>query len=350
MADLSGRALPATYRDLLTQIKAEVGAAQLKAARTVNAELIGVYWRVGRLILARQREEGWGAQVITRLAADLRLEFPDQRGFSPRSLNYMRQFAAAFTDEAIVQQAAAQLPWTHLHVLLDQIHDHDTRLWYARRDAENGWSRAVLEHHIATRLRDRIGSAPSNFADQLAPADSDLAGEIVKDPYVFDFLGFTEPAEERVLEQALMGQLQQTLAEFGPGYAFVGRQVPFNVDGDEFIVDLLLFNASQVRYVVVELKVGKFRPEYAGQIGFYVAVVDDLLRDPKVHAPTVGILVCTDRNEKVVRYALRASTAPMAVATYTYDTLPPTEQAALPAVDAITAALTPAGQPTHTAD
>lgn len=189
-------------------------------------------------------------------------------------------------------------------------------------------------------MRSRLRrTAPSNFSEQLTPDDSDQTTALLKDPYVFDFLNLTQRASERTLEQGLMDRLQDTLLELGTGLAFVGRQVRFDVDGDEFFVDLLLFHTDLVRYIVVELKLGKFKPEYAGQLGFYTALIDDKLRRPAVHAPTVGILLCSGRNEQVVRYALGRSTAPMAVSTYTYETLPANEQAALPPAHAITAAL-----------
>ena len=219
------------------------------------------------------------------------------------------------------------MPWGHVHTLLDKLKDQDALDWYAAADAENGWNRAVLEHHIATDLRARSRPAPSNFAEQLPPQDSDLTTALIKEPYIFDFLNLTDRASERAVEQGLMDKLQDPPLELGTGFAFVGRQVRFDVDGDEFFVDLLLFHTELVPYVVVELMVGKLKPDYAGQFVFrkYVALVDDKLRRPAVHAPTVGILLCSGRNEQVVRYALGRSTAPMAVSTYTYDTLPAEE-------------------------
>lgn len=263
------------------------------------------------------------------------------KGISRTSLFYMRKLADSWPESSIVQQPAGQLPWGHLMVLLDRIYDQADRDWYAARADESGWSRKVLEHHIATDLRSRIGSGPSNFTEQLASDDSDLAREIVKDPYVFDFLDLADRQAERNIEQALMDRLQDTLLEFGRGSAFFGRQVRFDIDGDESFVDLLLFTVEQSRYVAVELKVGRFRHEYAGQLGFYVAMVDDELRRPALPAPTVGILLGAGRNERVVRYALRAAAAPMAVATYTYDSLPADERTSLPDVEALSAALLP---------
>ena len=339
---MTGSVVPAGYGDLLGRIASEVRSTRLQVARAANVELVSMNWRIGQLILRRQEIEPWGSGVIKQLAADLRREFPSMTGLSATNLQYMRAFAAAWPT-TISPHAVGKLPWGHVRTLLDQLKDPALRDWYAHHDAANRWSRPVLEHHIATGLHRRTGAAPSNFADHLDPDDADQAQEIVKDPYVFDFLDLTERSRERAIEQALTDRLQETLAELGHGFAFVGRQVRFDVDGDEFLVDLLLFHAELVRYVVVELKAGKFRHEYAGQLGFYVTMDDDQLRNPARHAPTVGILLCSGSTERVVRYALRATNAPMAVATYTYDALPPDEQAALPAAEAIAAAFTGTG-------
>ncbi|RBY83556.1 DUF1016 domain-containing protein [Geodermatophilus sp. TF02-6] len=330
--------LPEDYAALLEQLKQQVRTARLRARRSVNTELLSLYWTIGRTILDRQQQQGWGAKVIDRLAADLRAEFPDMTGLSRSNLHYMRALAEAWPEAQVVPQAVGQLPWGHVRTLLDAIDDQRTRDWYAAAAAEHGWSRAVLINQIKNRTHQRLGAAPSNFADRLPAADSDLARELARDPYVFDFLGLTGEVAERELEQALMDRLQDTLMELGRGFAFVGRQVPLDVDGDEFFIDLLFFHVEQLRYVVVELKVGKFAPEFAGKLGFYVSVVDDLIAKPQ-HNPTVGLLLCADRNERVVRYSLGNTAQPMAVSTYTYDTLPPAEQQALPAADEVAAAL-----------
>ncbi|MGS0688927.1 PDDEXK nuclease domain-containing protein [Nakamurella sp. GG22] len=331
--------VPRGYGDLLAQIASEVRVARLRAARSANSELLALYWRIGSLILVRQEQEPWGSGVIKRLSNDLRGEFPGMKGLSPTNLQYMRAFAAAWPGGgSISQRPVGKLPWGHVCTLLDQLKDPDLRDWYADRDVRNGWSRPVLEHHVATGLHHRIGAAPSNFNERLEEVDADQAQEIVRDPYVFDFLDLTDRSTERALEDALTDRLQDTLAELGPGFAFVGRQHRFTVDNDDFYVDLLLFHAPTVRYVVIELRAGRFRHEYAGQLGFYVTIVDDQLRKPQVHAPTVGILLCTSSTENTVKYALRAARAPMAVATYTYDTLPAAERDALPPVDAVTQA------------
>jgi predicted nuclease of restriction endonuclease-like (RecB) superfamily len=331
--------LPTDYASVLAALKEQVRAAQLTAQRRVNTQLIELYWSIGHVILERQEDEGWGSAVVARLAEDLRAEFPAMKGFSRSNLFYMRAFAEAWPDRSrIVQQAAGQLPWGHIMVLIDKLDSAETRDWYAARAAEHGWSRNVLTNQIMNRTLERIGAPPTNFAGQLAPADSDLARELGKDPYVFDFLDLTHAVSERELEQALMDRIVDTLRELGAGFAFVGRQVHFDVDGDDFYVDLLFFHTEQLRYVVIELKTGKFEPAFAGQLGFYVAVVDDKMRRD-FHRPTVGILICGGRNEHTVRYALGQASAPMAVSTYTYETLPASEQQALPAAEQIIAAL-----------
>ncbi len=287
---------PEGNAELLEQLKARVRTAQVRAARAANIEVIRLYYSIGRDILDRQHTAGWGAKVIDQLASDLREAFPDQRGWSRRNLQYVRALAAAFPDQKeFVQQPVAQLPWGHLTVLLGRLGATEDRLFYVARAAEHGWSRAVLEHQITSRLHQRVGAAPSNFTDHLPPADSDLAQQLVRDPYVFDHLALRERVSERDLEQALMDRLQATLLEFGHGMAFVGRQVRFDVGGDELVVDLLLFHVEQLRYLVVELKVGRFEPAHLGQLGTYVAVVEDWLRRPASHAPTLGLLLVARR-------------------------------------------------------
>jgi predicted nuclease of restriction endonuclease-like (RecB) superfamily len=332
-------ALPDGYAEFLGSLKHRVRAAQLQAQRTVNTQLIELYWNIGKEILSQQETQGWGAKVIGRLAEDLRVEFPQMKGLSRSNLFYMRAFAAAWTGTPpIVQQAVGQLPWGHITVLLDKLDDQDLRNWYAERTVTHGWSRNVLLNQIMNRTHERVGSAQSNFRRELEPKDSELAQQIAKDPYVFDFLELTKEAAEREVEQALMDRMVDTLRELGTGFAFVGRQVHFDVDGDDFYLDLLFFHVEQLRYVVIELKTGKFQPEYAGKLQFYVAVVDDKLR-VESHAPTVGILICGSRNEHTVRYALSRAGSPMAVSTYTYESLPPAERSALPRDEELTAAL-----------
>ncbi|TFD46783.1 DUF1016 domain-containing protein [Cryobacterium frigoriphilum] len=338
-------ALPEGYAELLRGLKVRVRNAQVRAQRVVNTQLLELYWGIGSEILAQQESQAWGSGVVGRLASDLRAEFPQMTGLSRSNLFYMRAFAVAWPGEGvIVQQAVGQLPWGHITVLLDKLDDARTRTWYAQAAVEHGWSRNVLMNQIMNRTHERVGSGPSNFTWQLPAAESELAQQIAKDPYVFDFLELTDQAAERDLEQSLMDRIVETLRELGAGFAFVGRQVHFDVGGDDFYLDLLFFHVVQLRYVVVELKTGKFQPEYAGKLGFYIAVVDDKLRLP-AHNPTVGILICGSRNDHTVRYSLGQTDAPMAVSTYTYDTLPAAERNALPNEEKLTAALDWAEEP-----
>jgi len=339
---MSNDIVPQGYGDLLADLKARVRVAQLRAHRIVNTELLVLYWSIGAAILERQSVEGWGARVIHRLADDLRAEFPEMRGFSGRNLHYMTAAVRAWPDlfsqvgtpkvplPPIVQQPVAQLPWGHVTTLLDRLDDQDERDWYAAAAVEHGWSRGLLLNQIKNRLRSRTGAAPSNFDARLARGDSELAQQLTRDPYVFDFLDLTATSSERELEQGLVDRLQHTLSEFGRGFSFVGRQVHFDVEGRDFFVDLLFFHVEQTRYVVVELKVVRFEPEFAGQLGFYVALVDDRLRRPERHAPTVGILLCAAQEDAVVQYALTSAAHPIAVADYTYAMPTP---GALPSAD-----------------
>ncbi|WP_461164611.1 PDDEXK nuclease domain-containing protein [Arthrobacter sp. R4-81] len=337
MASTRDLALPAGYTDLLGELKNRVRAARTAALRTVNTQLIELYWSIGRTILERQEVESWGSGVIGRLADDLRAEFPEMKGLSRSNLFYMRGFAAAWPD-SIVQQAVGQLPWGHITVLLDKLDRPDDRAWYATAAVEYGWSRNVLLNMIMNKTLERTGAAPSNFVQRLVGPDSELAQQVAKDPYNFEFLGLSGEVAERDLENALTSRITETLHELGPGFSFVGRQVHFDVDGDDFYVDMLFFNIDQSRYVVVELKTGKFQPEWAGKLNFYVALVDDMLRREH-HKETIGILICGTKNDRSVRYSLGRSTSPMAVAAYTYDKLPPAEQKALPDEGHLVAAL-----------
>ena len=327
---------PEGYAEWFADVKQRVRATSLRAARAVNAEVILLYWSLGKEILDRQERLGWGGKVIPRLAAALGREFPDQKGWSPRNLQYMRAMAEAWRDRPdFVPQVVAQMPWGHVRTLLDRLSTDGDRDWYAMKAVEHGWSRAVLSFQIGSGLLGRIGAAPSNFQRTLVPPDSELAQQLTKDPYVFQHLGLGEELAERGLEDALMDRLQDTLMELGRGMTFVGRRVRFTVDGVDRWVDLLLFHTEQLRYIVIELKVEEFEAEFVGQLGAYVVMVDDRLRKPAIHAPTIGLLLCTGKRVATVRYALAASAAPIAVAPW--QGLPDDARAALPSVEELEA-------------
>lgn len=336
--------LPSDYGPWLAELKTRIHLAQQRAARSVNRELVLLYWQIGRDILERQGREGWGAKVIERLSVDLRNAFPEMKGFSRANLLYMRAFAEAWPDPQIVQQAVGQLPWGHNLVLLSKIKTPDLRLAYATRAAEMGWSRAVLVHHIERGLLEREGQATTNFDLRLPPPSSDLAREALKDPYLFDFLGVGDEASERAIETALVDHITRFLLELGAGFAYVGRQVPLEVGGEDFFIDLLFYHLKLRCYVVIELKATAFKPEHTGQLSFYLSAVDAQMKGEH-DAPTIGMLLCKSKNKVVAEYALRNIHQPIGVAEYQLtESLPPDLQTSLPSIEAIEQALTdPAG-------
>ncbi|MDR2620501.1 MAG: PDDEXK nuclease domain-containing protein, partial [Propionibacteriaceae bacterium] len=255
----------------IAELKTRIRATQFRAARAANTEVMSLYWSVGHDIIVRQRELGWGAKIVDMTSADLQAEFPSQSGWSRRNVQWMRKVAEIWpTLEEFVHHVGARLPWRHITVLADRLKTNEERNWYAARAAEEGWKRSVLEHYIKIDLRRRLGNAPTNFSTVLDSPDSELAQQLVKDPYVFEHLAYVERITERDVERTLMDRLQDTLTEFGRGMAFVGRQVRLDVtdekgDTDEFVLDLLLFHIPQRRYVVVELKIGRFEPSFLSQ-------------------------------------------------------------------------------------
>ena len=326
---------PQGYAEWLAELKTRVHAAQQRATLAVNRELVLLYWQIGRDVLARQAEQGWGAKVIDRLARDLRAAFPEMKGFSPRNLKYMRAFADAWPDAEFVQAALAQLPWYHQLALLDKLPSAEARRWYAAKAIEHNWSRNVLVMQIETRLLERTGQAVTNFPATLPAPQSDLAQESIKDPYRFDFLGLTEDAQEREIEHALVRHVTEFLLELGAGFAFVGRQVLLDVGGDEFFIDLLFYHLKLRCYLVIELKGGKFKPEHLGQLGFYLTAVDRQVKSEHDN-PTIGLLLCKSKNKVVAEYALGDKSQPMGVAEYKLlESLPLELQTSLPSIEQI---------------
>nr|WP_255492115.1 PDDEXK nuclease domain-containing protein [Polaromonas sp. E10S]AWD71951.1 hypothetical protein pE10SP1_p004 [Polaromonas sp. E10S] len=284
---------------------------------------------------ARQSSQGWGTKVIDRLAHDLRTAFPEMKGFSPRNLKYMRAFAEAWPDKAIVQAVLAQLPWYHQLALLDKLPGPETRRWYAAKAIEHNWSRNILVMQIETRLLERSGKAVTNFDVRLPKPQSDLARESLKDPYRFDFLGLTDEAQERAVENSLVKHVTEFLLELGAGFAFVGRQVLLDVGGDEFFIDLLFYHLKLRCYVVIELKGGKFKPEHLGQLGFYLTAMDRQVKSEHDN-PTIGLLLCKSKNKIVAEYALGDKTQPMGIAEFKLlESLPAELVTNLPSIEQI---------------
>lgn len=327
--------LPEDYAEALNEIKSRIQQERLRVVLAANSAMILLYWDIGEMILKKQSQAGWGAKIIDRLANDLREAFPDMKGFSPRNLKYMRAFAAAWPEREIVQEALAQITWYHNIALLEKLTGSEERLWYAREIIKNGWSRNVLALQIESRLHERQGKAITNFKKILPPEDSDMAIQVFKDPYLFDFLGTADLRRERELEQALVDHIQHFLLELGAGFAFVGRQVPLEVAGHDFLIDLLFYHLKLRCFVVIELKAVPFDPSFIGQLNFYLSAVDDLLRHPD-DKPAIGLLLCRTRDKLVVEYALRDLNKPIGVAeweTQIVKELPKELKSSLPTIE-----------------
>lgn len=326
--------MPRGYKHLLENLKMRIRRARVKAALSVNSELVMLYWHIGKTILTRQQAGGWGAKVIDRLACDLKREFPEVKGFSPRNIKYMRAFAEEYPDDQFVQQVAAQIPWWHNVVLISKIKELDERLWYAQQTIVHGWSRTVLVMQIESELYQRQGKAVTNFEKTLPPPQSDLAQQTIKDPYIFDFLTMSDKAHERDIEMSLVEHVRKFLLELGEGFTFVGQQYPLEVGGEDFYIDLLFYHLKLRCYVVIELKSQAFKPEHAGKMNFYLSAVDDMLRHGD-DQPSIGLILCKDKNKIVAEYAIRDIRKPIGVSqwkTRIVESLPKQLRGKLPSV------------------
>jgi len=334
------------YIQTLSTIKAEIQQAQIKAILSANKELIKLYWHIGKIIAEKQKASGWGSNTIEALAQDLQEAFPGLEGFSRRNVFRMRAFYLAYEK---VPQAVAQIeilpifniPWGHNAVLLEQVKDHDQRLWYAQRAIENGWSRSMLETWIKSDLYNREGKAVTNFKHTLPAPHSDMAQQGLKDPYIFDFLTLKEQHLEHELEQGLMDNVQKLLLELGKGFALVGRQFNLQVSNKDYYVDLLFYHYKLRCFVAVELKAREFEPRDAGQINFYLSAIDDLLRSNN-DGPTIGLLLCKTKDNFTAEYALRSINKPIGVAEYETEImskLPKELKSSLPTIEELEAEL-----------
>ena len=323
----------AEYRELLDSIEQTIAAGRLRAARAVNNIMVETYWAIGREIVARQQEQGWGARVVERLSADLRTAHPDMKGLSIRNLCYMTALATRW-PAGIVQRSVAQLPWSLVATLLDGCADQTTSDFYARRAVEEGWTRGTLQAMIASQLHERSRPALTTFDHSLPEDERGAVREIVKDPVVLDFLA-ADPVRERDLSKALTDNLIRFLRELGTGFAFVGAEVPLRSGNREFFLDLLFYHCRLHRYVVLELKLGRFEPEYVGKLNFYVQLVDDHLRDADRDDPTLGMLLVVGRDDVTVEVALRGVSTPLAVTEWRR--LPAKVRQALPSAEDLSA-------------
>jgi predicted nuclease of restriction endonuclease-like (RecB) superfamily len=337
---------PRGYFRFLDEVKERIRKARLRAAMSANGELIGLYWQIGKSIVERQRKAGWGKSIVERLSRDLRLEFPGCTGFSAQNIWKMRAFFIAWTDEVSnlsqpvreldgrnLPSVVSEIPWGHNTELIFKLKEPSERLWYARKAIEHGWSRAVLVHQIESGLYERHGKAVTNFSRALPPARSDMAGQALKDPYVFDFLAMTDEKLERDLERGLVENVRRFLLELGVGFAFVGSQYHIEVEGEDFYIDLLFYHLALRCFVIIDLKTGAFKPEDAGKMGFYLSAVDDRLRRAGDNE-SIGIVLCKSRKRLIAEYALRNIIAPIGVSEYRLTREVPAElQKSLPTVE-----------------
>jgi len=336
---------------LLNEVKNRIQQAQARAVLSVNSELIRLYWDIGQTISEKQKKEGWGTSVIPRLAKELSGELSELKGFSERNLDRMIAFYRAYSDLSSFSPPVVAkmkkdeksqfetifwaIPWTHHVLLMEKIKEKEIRYWYMREILKNGWSKNVLLTMIKSKAHDRQGKVVSNFERLLPHLQSNLAVQELKDPYVFDFLTLQDTFHERELEVGLLKHLEQFLLELGQGFAFVGRQYYLVIDDNEFYLDLLFYHLKLRCFVVVELKKGKFKPEYAGKMNFYLNVVDDKLKT-KSDAPSIGLILCQDRNQIVAEYALRGVDRPIGVSEYELTrALPNNLKSSLPTVEEI---------------
>ena len=331
------------YKDWLQDLKGKIQQSQIKAAIQVNSELLRLYWQIGKDIVEKQAQAKWGDGFLQTLSADLCKEFPTMKGFSYRNLKSIRQWYLFYNQLDIIgKQLVSQLevslfsiPWGHHIMIMQRCKNTQEALFYVHKTIENHWSRSVLEHQIALNLYARQGKAITNFQHQLPPAMSDLAQELTKDPYIFDFLSITENYTEKELQQYLEDNMTKFLLELGKGFCFYGKQVHINVGGDDFYIDLLFYNAHLHCYVVVELKTTKFKPEHIGQLKFYVTAVNKQLRT-EGDAPTIGLLICKDKNNVIAEYTLEDIHNPIGVSSYKlFNELSKDYQSSLPSIEEI---------------
>jgi predicted nuclease of restriction endonuclease-like (RecB) superfamily len=304
-----------SYVELIEDLKKQISQARIRAHLAVNKEMISLYWNIGNQILERQKEEGWGSKVIENISKDLRAEFPEMRGLSARNLVYMQTFAKAYPDFSITQEVLAQITWYHNITLLDKVKNYEERLWYVHETAKNGWSRNVLVAQIQTGLYKRQGKSVNNFQNTLPSPQSDLAREIIKDPYNLQFLDIQGKFHERELEEKLIDHIRKFLLELGQGFAFIGNQYHIELEDEDYYLDMLMYHVKLKCYVVIELKTGKFKPEYAGKMNFYLNLMDRKIKDASDN-PTIGLILCEDKKNITVEYAIEGINKPMGVSQF----------------------------------
>ena len=322
------------YLSVVNDIKTRIRTAQRRILLTANGELFTLYWNIGKVI---SENSSWGNKFVENLARDIKLDFPEAKGYSVRNLKYMAKFYKTFPDFEIVQLLTAQLTWTHSNALLDKVKDRDIFLWYAERNGEAGWSVEALKEQIENKLYERqaLTQKTSNFQQRLLPPQSELAEQTMKDPYMFDFIPYREGMIEREIESELVKNITKLLLELGTGFAFVGNQYHIEVEREDFYIDLLFYHLKLRCYVVIELKTGDFKPEYAGKLNFYISAVDDLMKTEKDN-PTIGLLLCKNKRGMIAEYSLRDIEKPIGVSEYKlFKSLPKEYESMLPSAEDI---------------
>lgn len=343
------------YKSWLIELKDKIRSAQLKASLGVNEQMILLYWDIGKSIVQKQAERQWGSKIIEQMAKDLKAEVSDTKGFSRTNLFSMRQFYLFYKDQAIIHQLGGQLkneignksvdlisqdsiltkvPWRHHVVIMNKCKLPEHAIFYLQQTIQNNWSRNVLEIQLESKLIDRLGKAPNNFELTLPKHQSDLAKETLKDPYKFDFLTLERDIQELELEKQLTENITKFLLELGKGFAFVGRQYLLQIGGKERKIDLLFYHTRMHCYVVIDLKMGEFEPEFAGKMNYYLSAIDSLLKTEHDN-PSIGIILCKSKEQIEVEFALRDISKPMGISEFTFKELPANIQKNMPTVEEI---------------
>ena len=324
------------YRNFLLDLKEKVRRTQLKASMAANSVLIDFYWELGKEIVRLESSNQWGTKLIEQLSMDLKLEFSQIKGFSRRNLYAIRQWYLFYsTRYEFVPQAVAQLPWGHQRLIINKIKDVELAIRYADACYENSWSRDTLEANINSNYHLRVGNGQTNFSATLPALQSDLANQTIKNPYYFDFIEVEDERSERAIEKELIKHISEFMIELGKGFAFVGKQYNIVVNNNDYFIDLLFYHLHLRCYVVFELKAGKFKPEYAGKLNFYISAVDSQLKHPNDN-PTIGIILCRTTDSIEVEYALRDIQKPIGISSFELQkNIPEKFKSALPTVEEI---------------
>jgi len=329
------------YKDFFVAIKTTIQSAQIKASVMVNQELLKLYWNLAQMIIEKQESSSWGDGILENISKDLKREFPNLKGFSKRNLELMRKWYKYWNSEdEITKQLVSQIPWGHNVVITQKIKNPNEAIFYVNKTIENSWSRNVLVFQIDSGLYSRQGGAVTNFKTKLPSIHSDLAIQTLKDPYCFDFLTLTEDYNEKDMENQLVENITKFLLELGQGFSYIGRQYKLEISNKDFFIDLLFYHVKLHCYVVVELKTGEFKPEYAGKLNFYVSVVDDLVAEKGFDKPTIGLLICKTKDNTIVEYALKDIEKPIGVSEFNLTQFLPEEyKSVLPSIEDIEAEL-----------